>query len=298
MRHPGEVRIARGCWLPAASADDLTARCIAALDTCADNTVVSSTTAARLHGFWLPTLADEIHLATAEPDRASRWMTRTQRPEFRAHRRLLTDRDRATVEGIPATSAARTWVDLAPLLTLPDLVAAGDSALRLGCPIDELSDTVGRSARLRGVRRARQALPLLDGRSRSRPESHLRMAVTAPDLPAFAVNEPIYRSDGGWLAEPDLSLRDARLALEYQGQEHADGRRMRADITRSADLRSEGWLTLYYGPAQVFGRPWQITPEMRCLIRERAPQLLRRRAAMPRSTSSTRRRVVSSASSG
>jgi hypothetical protein len=213
-------------------------------------------------------------------------MTRTQRPEFRAHRRLLGDRDRATVDGIPVTSVARTWVDLAPLLTLADLVAAGDSVLRLGATIGELSDAVGRSARLRGVRRARQALPLLDGRSRSRPETHLRMAVTAPDLPAFAVNEPIHRRDGGWLAEPDLSLRDARLALEYQGEEHADVRRLRADITRSADMRQEGWLALFYGPAQVFGRPWQITPEVRCLIRERAPRLLRCRA---RPSTSSRR---------
>lgn len=275
MRHPDEVRIARGCWIPAAEADNLSARCVVALETCAADTVVSSTTAARLHGFWLPAVADEVHLATAQPDRASRSMTRTQRPQFRAHRRLLGASDRASVDGIPVTSVARTWVDLAPLLLLADLVAAGDSALRLGAPIDELADAVTRSTRLRGVRRARQALPLLDGRSRSRPETHLRMAVTAPDLPAFAVNEPIYRRDGGWLAEPDLSLRGARLALEYQGEEHADLRRMRADITRDTDMRREGWVTLYYGPAQIFGRPWQITPEVRCLVRERAPELLR-----------------------
>ena len=53
---------------------------------------------------------------------------------------------------------------------------------------------------------------------------------------------------------------------------------MRADITRSVDLRTEGWLVLYYGPAQVFGRPWQIAPELRAVVRERAPRLIRRPA--------------------
>jgi hypothetical protein len=201
-------------------------------------------------------------------------MTRTHRPEFRAHRRVLTDGDRALVNGVPVMSLERTWIDLAPLLSIPDLVAAGDSALRAGATIDALADVIRRSRHLRGVRRAREALPLLDARSRSRPESHLRVAATAPDLPRFEVNEPIHRDESGWLAEPDLSLEEAKLALEYQGKDHAEVVRMRRDITREVDMRRDRWLTLEYGPAEVFGRPWQIAPELRAVIGERAPHLL------------------------
>jgi len=50
---------------------------------------------------------------------------------------------------------------------------------------------------------------------------------------------------------------------------------MRKDLTRFADLRREGWLVLPYGPAEVFGRPWEIEAEVRNALRARAPQLLR-----------------------
>lgn len=270
-----KIRLARGCWLRPEDVDELAARCAAAVATSADDTVVSGLTAARLHGLWLPSTDDVIHLATAEPERASRAMTRTRRPQFRAHRHQLVTEDRVIVGSVPVMSIARTWLDIARVLTPEDLVAAGDSVLRAGCTQDELAAVLDRSRRVPGVRRARLALPLLDARSRSRPETHLRLAASASDLPVLDVNEPVYRNGGGWLAEPDLSIAGARIALEYQGEDHADARRMRRDITRATDLRHEGWLCLAYGPAEVFGRPWQIRPELRRLIRARAPHLLR-----------------------
>lgn len=270
--------MARRAWLPERFADDLVPRCAIALSTSASNTVISGTTAARIHGLWLPECAETIHLATADPERASRAMTRTRRPEFRAHRLRLGELDRTVVFGLNVLSISRTWLDLARVLGLADLVAAGDSALRSGCTFEELADVLTRCPRVGGLRRARAALPLLDGRSRSRPESHLRVAATAPDLPKFEVNEAVYRDGGrGWLAEPDLSLAEAKIALEYQGADHATLPRMRKDISREVDMRREGWAVREFGPAEVFDRPWQIAPELRGLIRERAPHLLRPR---------------------
>jgi hypothetical protein len=272
------VRIAQRCWVPPEFVDDLAARCAAAVASCADDTVVCSTTAARLYGLWLPApCPDVIHLAAAQPGRVSKLMTRTQRPEFRAHRRMLTDEDRTLLNGVPVLTLARLWVDLAAELPLADLVAAGDRALQLGCTREDIATTIARSRRMRGVQLARLAVPMLDERSRSRPESHLRVAASAPDLPRLQVNVAVYRDEGGWLAEPDLSLAEAKIALEYQGEDHADVARMRKDITRGADMRREGWACLFYGPAEVFGRPWQIAPELRLLIRKRARQLLRPR---------------------
>ncbi len=179
------------------------------------------------------------------------------------------------IDGVPATSLARTWADLAAVLGTPDLVAAGDSALRSGATIKQMQDVLRASTHVRGIRQARRVLPRLDGRSRSRAESHLRVAASSARLPGFDVNVGVYRDEGGWLAEPDLSLRSAKLALEYQGAEHAATERMRKDITRAADLRREGWLCIEYGPAEVFGRPWQIAPDLERELAARAPQLLR-----------------------
>lgn len=271
----GLVRLGRGCWIEASAVGDLAARCTAVLETSADDTVICGTTAARLHGMWLPAVPDVIHVATATPGRAGKAMTRTKRPEFVAHRLQLRMDDVTAVGAVPITTLARTWRDLAGELGFSALVAAGDSALRMGASADDLNAVLGHTQRARYARRARTALAQLDPRSRSRPESHLRVAVSAPDLPRFAVNEAVSRSSEGWLAEPDLSLAEAKIALEYQGRDHAELRRMRRDLTRSSDMRREGWLVNLYGPAETFERPWEITAEVRAAIRERAPHLLR-----------------------
>ena len=276
------VRIARRCWVDPAVAADVQSTCHAVLDTSADFTVVASLTAARLHGLWLPPGSEPIHLATATPDRPGRLMTRTRRAQFVPHRFQLRPEDVVLSDGLPLTSLARTWRDLAGVLSLPDLVAAGDSALRAGASHDELADAIDRTPRRAFTARARSALSLLDARAESRPESHLRVAVSVPDLPRFEVNVSVGRSEGGWLGIPDLSLEEARLGLEYQGGEHAKVKRMRRDITRFVDFRRDRWLMLPYGPAEVFGRPWEIPAEVRVVVQDRAPHLLR-----------PRRRVVS-----
>ncbi len=179
---------------------------------------------------------------------------------------------------MPLTSPARTWCDIAETLSVADLVAAGDSALRAGCDSDALRAVLGRAFHRRGVIKARAALPLLDARARSRPESHLRYALVSGGLPTPEVNSPIFSEHGEWLAEPDLHYQPARLALEYNGADHGDPRRMRHDITRDLDYQWAGWRVITFGPKQVFGRPDQIASLVRAVLAERAPSLLRRAA--------------------
>jgi hypothetical protein len=282
---PGLVRLARNCWIDAADADDLAARCRSVLESSPPDSVISSVTAGRLHGIWLPDLPDTMHVATASPGRQGRSMTRTRRPELTAHRLQLTPQDVTVVDGVPVMTLARTWRHLAGALSLPDLVAAGDYVLRAGVSAAELAAVIDRTDHAPFSKVARQALPMLDGRSRSRPESHLRVAVSGPGMPRFEVNVPVYREEGGWLAEPDLSLEEAKLALEYQGADHAEVRRMRRDLTRGVDLRSDRWLSLPYGPAEVFGRPWVIRAEVRETVLERAPWLMPGRGHLRRAAS-------------
>lgn len=86
----------------------------------------------------------------------------------------------------------------------------------------------------------------------------MRYALAMADLPKPAVNEAIFNSHGEWLAEPDLSYDDVRLAIEYNGAQHAETRRMRRDITRQVDVLSAGWRMLTVGPAEIFRRPDQF----------------------------------------
>jgi hypothetical protein len=221
------VRVTRGLWLPADVADNPLVRLDALRAMLAPGVVFSDRTAAELHELWLPGHGTDsaVHVTVSSPVPAQ--ATGPQRREVRTHRRTLAPQEIGLVAGLPVTTPARTWCDLAEVLSLPDLVAAGDSALRSAVPLADLAVALSVRHGRRGRLKARQALPLLCARARSRPESHLRVALVTAGLPSPAVNEAVHDQHGQWLAEPDLSYREARLAVEYQGADHADIDRMR-----------------------------------------------------------------------
>ncbi len=272
IRQSRTVRVTRGVWLPAAVAAEPVARLAALLAALPPGTVLSGVTAAWLHGLWVAP-ASRVEVTVPAGPRGSRLTTVPQRRELVAHRAVLAADEVVEVGGIPATSVPRTWADLSAVLGLPDLVAAGDSALRCGIGAADLADAVVRRGRRAGAARARAAVALVDRRSRSRPESHLRVALVGAGLPAPEVNVSVHDERGGWLAEPDLSYPAARLAVEYQGAEHADPGRMRRDTARHMDLRRAGWDVLYYTAAQVFTHPEVPVADVRGALAARAPQL-------------------------
>jgi hypothetical protein len=238
-----------------------------------DDAVLSHRSAALLWGLWIAEF-DGIEVTSPAGHRGSRYTTSVQRRSITAHRRILAPHHVTSHLGLPVTTMARTWLDLAPLCEVHDLVAAGDSALRAGAAAEELAELVTAARRLRGLVRARAAVPVLDARSRSRPESRIRSALVLAGLPNPRVNEPIRDEHHGWLAEPDLHYREARLALEYNGAEHATVERMRKDSTRLLDLQRAGWEVRSYTAAQAFSRLDDVVADVRGLLKRRAPQLL------------------------
>jgi very-short-patch-repair endonuclease len=71
-----------------------------------------------------------------------------------------------------------------------------------------------------------------------------------------------------------LSYPDGQLAVEYQGSEHANPRRLRRDVARHMDLRRAGWEVLYHTAEQVFPRPDRVVDDVRQILAARAPRLL------------------------
>jgi len=266
------VRVTRGIWRPAEQVETVAGRCAAILACAPVRSVVAGIAAARLHGFWLPQAAagERVELILRRHAQVPRAHGASRRAEIRARRRTLAADEVVRVNGLPVTSPARTWLDLAEWLPVEDLVAAGDGVLRGGEPPAALTEVVRRAGHRRGVVRARECIPLLNARSRSRPESHLRVGLALRGLPEPGVNEPVVDADGQWLGEPDLSYESARLALEYNGAGHAETDRMRRDITREVDFASRGgWHMVTFGPVQVFRRMDQVAALVRELLRER-----------------------------
>jgi very-short-patch-repair endonuclease len=75
-------------------------------------------------------------------------------------------------------------------------------------------------------------------------------------LPEPQVGRPVYDSDGGWLAQPDLSYPDYRIAIEYDGRHHLlDSSQWRRDIRRRENLERAGWLVRVITAADLLNAP-------------------------------------------
>lgn len=200
----------------------------------------SGVTAAALLGVPVPlahTRPDApLEVGVADPARAIR------RRGVRGRRLQIEATDVGTRHGVRLTSPGRTWCDLAPSLTLAELVAAGDFLIFHTHPVatrDELEGAANRHPGRRWRSKLLRALELLDDRSESPKESVLRVIVVSHGFPAPRANVGIYDENGRFVARVDLLFEEYREILEYQGDQHrTDMRQWRRDISRRAELES------------------------------------------------------------
>jgi very-short-patch-repair endonuclease len=202
----------------------------------------NSLTAAQLLGVPLPHRAENvapIHVAVVAPHRglAARGVV--------GHKVQLMGGDTWTVGGLQVASPERTWCELGSLLTVPELVAAGDFLIRWRsplCTIDVLADAVARYPNPRGKPRLRAGLELLDDRAESPKESELRVLLHLGGIQGLATNHPV--RVGSRHYRLDLAIPTRKVAFEYQGDYHRDAAQWRADMTRISILESAGWVVI------------------------------------------------------
>ncbi|TFD29664.1 hypothetical protein [Cryobacterium cryoconiti] len=216
-------------------------RCNAILRRMPPGAFFSHHTAALIIGIPVPlplSERDEVHIGVAAPDRSLR------SNGIVGHSLRLDRTDLRLWHGLPVTSPARTWCDLATVLTLRQLVAAGDYLIHRRMPLvtlQELAGAVEWHAGRRGHALLRQALPLLSDRAESPPESEVRVITVTHGLPKPLVNHPIHDRHGRLIARADLYFRDYGELVEYEGDHHrTDLAHWRRDLTRTADVEAEG----------------------------------------------------------
>ena len=174
------------------------------------------------------------------------------RPHVIVHRMKLYDDEVTVHQGIPVTTPERTWLDLAELLSLDELVVAGDSCVRVPrpefegrdmplCNIADLQRMIDRHKGKRGLRKAKEAIKLVRVGSDSPQETLLRLAVLRAGLPEPELNVPIISADGTRHHEPDLSYRKHRVGIEYEGEHHGEEGQIVRDIERSERYAALGW---------------------------------------------------------
>lgn len=226
----------------------------------------SSATAATLHGIPLPPRVrgvQKLHVAVPLPARA------TQTRNVVGHAVTLMGDDTVTVGGLRASSVVRTWCELAPILGLADLVAAGDYIIHHELPLAslaELADAVARYPGRRGRPTLRRALPLLSERAESAQESRLRIFLVTGGITGLCPN--LWVTVRGRRLRIDLAIPERKVAIEYQSEYHLDPEQRRKDMTRASILASDEWLTLEINTDDM-ASPREIVERVRATLKTR-----------------------------
>jgi len=172
-------------------------------------------------------------------------------------------------EGLRVLSPASTWVALARVLGIADLVAAGDylvtpkfgdpgSAL---CAVDDLVELLDRGRRL-GAGKLRAALVLVEPGALSRPESLSRVLFVSAGLPRPSPNFRVSP-----LLMFDLAWPHWRVAFDYQGDHHRSATQYARDVGRVDLARHEGWSLVQGTKRDLFDTPFDLVGRVRsCLI--------------------------------
>lgn len=92
--------------------------------------------------------------------------------------------------------------------------------------------------------RAATALSLADGRSESPQETRARLRILAAGFPAPVPQHEVWVKSS-LLARLDLAWPAAKVAVEYDGEWHADGRQLAHDRYRLNKLVDAGWVVLH-----------------------------------------------------
>lgn len=160
--------------------------------------------------------------------------------------------DRCVFRDVRILRPERAVADLLRLLPDMEAVVVADAALRAELVSREgLATELLAHARLRGVRRAADALDLADPRAESPPESRVRFLLLQAGLlvvPQFEV-----RSAGGvWIARVDLALPELKIAIEYDGRAvHEREDVFARDRQRQNALVQAGWTVLRFTAADL-----------------------------------------------
>ena len=254
------LRVSRGLYLTSAVSPTLVERCRAWSMLLPSGAAFGLETAAELYR--LPTHGSPDVHAVVRPQRVL-----PQRRGLRVHARQLEDGDVIGLEGLRVTSPAQTYLDLAARNSPAELVVVGDALLRSGgLTQEDLARRLARADGVRGVVRARGCAPLLSPRAMSRPESLMRYWLTASDLPDPEVQLPIVDRWGREVVHADLGYARWKVALEYEGRQHAEQDQFGRDIDRYSLMAADGWLTLRFAAQHMNGPAVLLERTRRALI--------------------------------
>lgn len=273
LRSPSLEAPFAGVRVPRGSLTSVVDVCTAAARVLPDGAAFSHVTALRLLGVEVPwRLADDDRIHVVAPRRDLRLQRTNVVAHFCGQRALTT----TTAHGLPVTSAAQTWLHLAHALPPDDVIVLADSMTRRKDPattVRELRRLLDATYKMRGVVRCREAIDLVRARTDSSMETRTRLLLVQAGLPCPQVNLPAHDDAGRFLALPDLSYPELRIAIEYDGDIHrTDPATWRRDVERRQRLEDAGWIIVTATADDVIRYPERLVRRVRAARdRRRAP---------------------------
>lgn len=229
-----------------------------------DGAVASHTTAAKVYE--LPVPPDVLEHVTV-PNASAR----TRAAGVRAHVGSVTGARR--VSGVLVSAPVDVFVQLASMLSLVDLVVVGDAMVRRR--LVSTAELTRHCREQTGAHSARacRAAGYVRERVDSPMESRLRMLLVLAGLPEPEVNREILDRHGRVVMRLDLSYPDVRVAVEYDGRQHAeDERQWNRDLGRREDLDDSDWRILVVTRKGMFVEPARTVERVFRLLRSRGMQ--------------------------
>ena len=200
-------------------------------------TLIAGPSAAYLHGVeHAAEFKDDVHVLAP-----SATGLRSQRG-LRVHTTHLRQRSAANVpcgaaDGPPRCSPTlaawqtAAWLEPVRAVGIVDALLARDLTTRAA-----LADMADSNADRPGGRRARWVFGLADPAVQSPPASHLRVRLVLAGLPRPVAQHPV-RLPSGLVLHPDLAWPEFQVAVEYDGQWHADPDQLHRDRAPAQSAR-------------------------------------------------------------
>ncbi|KUI08409.1 hypothetical protein AU191_12070 [Mycolicibacterium acapulense] len=226
----------RGVYIPRGHEVSLRER-IAGVSLASPSAVIAGVAASAMHGAkWV---MDDVPIEMVAAVRRQRGLI---------VRDETLDGDEVTsVAGIRVTTPARTAFDLGRHQPRDRAVARLD-ALMNACPFatEDVALLAKRHRGVRGLRRLRSALPLVDGGAESPRETWLRLLFIDAGLPRPATQFVVRDEWDRYVRRIDMCWEDFKVGAEYDGEQHLTSRRQYVlDVQVNRVLQRLGWHVIH-----------------------------------------------------
>jgi len=179
--------------------------------------------------------------------------------------------------GFPTSDPVSTWLAIASVVSLDELVVAADHLvldpyqldprdIRPHTSIEALGAAV-RKFHGRGAARAASACDLVRQGAESRPETLLRLLLQRAGLPEPQPNREVRDDMGRWLGRADLVYANFRTVVEYDGDQHRSNRaQYEKDIIRWERFIAADWRVVKVRAGGLFTTPEATVQRVRSAL--------------------------------